>query len=298
MPPEVFTMGKKLSDATANIRGSFPAQRQGDCGVFSFYYAAHIIQQLHGATGLTVLSVDPPRKRYHGMSSTELATLKDKTDRIAFWNPALTPKDRLTRDSSIRKFAKLEFNTGQGEIFSEAKMKSIIDHYGYGSRCNTSPKNDEKKAFIADALREDHPVLIPYHVDDYGSPCRGDGAPGSHWSVIFDTDSVDYRYVNPWYPTKAMSAAIGLFLDSNAIVDDLQYDPVYVKGAKVAKPNESLRDRGSKSKTAPYQPADQVPKNADPRQYRQMYPDGKPQQLKHVLIEVFASAEQLKSMST
>lgn len=115
-------MGTRLVGAVAALRKSFPAQRQGDCGVFSFYYAAHLIQQMYGTSGYSVLSVDPPRRRYREYTDGDYILDGAPSDRVPFHNVALTPRDRHTMETSIRKFAKDTFQSAQGEVFSEAEM--------------------------------------------------------------------------------------------------------------------------------------------------------------------------------
>ena len=290
-------MGTTLNNAVSALRALFPAQRQGDCGIFSFYYAAHLIQHMRGAKGRTVLSVDPPRSRYHQLTKECYEGFAEEKKNFfqEFHNPMLTPRDRHVINTSIRKFAKTTFDSAQGEVFSAGEMSSIITHYGYGYRLSTTASTKARRAFIAEALKRDNPVLIPYWSNDDGFPVASDHEAGAHWSVIFDEAADNYHYLNPWYPSTQKQAPTYVFLKSNENVDNKLYDPIWEKSEHEWSVGET-HDVGRKLVQTSYSAMKSPPAKPNPKTQRNLYKGGRKQELANVLFEIFASETQLAAL--
>lgn len=162
---------------------------------------------------------------------------------------------------------------------------------------STTDDDEARKTFIAEQLNNDRPVLIPYWSNGKGFPCATDTEAGAHWSVIFDRDATDYLYLNPWFPAKDMRAPIATFLASNSNVDDMIYEPVWMKGPRITSPGGD-DDVGSKTLGTKYRATTfaTVPTGLE-KSHRPLYPGGRKQELKNLLFSLFPSDEQLKAMA-
>ena len=173
--------------------GKLKKQKQGTCGLYSFWYATLLLDALGVGKGIVY-----PR---HCVGGT---------------------------GESSRHFAKQNVNSGQGEVLSEWEMATIVEHYGYTATCY-DPTSPNRRAFITRHLNADQPILIPYLMDNdpevvtkravYGG---GDGC-GAHWSLIIGESRDEYRYLEPNVPNQITTCDKTQLLASNACVDMVKF---------------------------------------------------------------------------
>ncbi len=186
----------------ANTQNLVP-QVQGDCGVFSFWYATVLLRQIEPAHRPVIY----PRK--HPSPGTA-------------WPGG-------TVGQSIREYAKLGVRSGQGEVLTRVEMEKIITHFGYKCVSSTGGGTLIRKNFIAGALARNQPVMFPYTKGNTGpvDATTATGRPGtdfgSHWSLIIHERAGDYVYLDPHYPSIPQLFNKDLVLRSNANVDSQKY---------------------------------------------------------------------------
>ncbi len=200
-----------LEVAWGNL-GVLKPQRQGTCGLYSFWYATQLLAGLGGTKGIVY-----PR-------SEEM-------------------RDAGVTGESPRHYAKRKANSGQGEILSELEMMTVVQHYGYTGTPYPSGGTDNRAAFITGHLQADRPVLVAYLMDDVGpttdthtgvyGPNSVDSDSGSHWSLIINEDSTDYRYLEPNNPNKITTCAKNALLASNAAADGVKFARFWTKTGPV-----------------------------------------------------------------
>ena len=217
-------MPGQLSVKYNNIKVMFKPQVQGDCGVFSFYYAARLRREVDSKRP----QVWPPRK-----------SLYEKTT-------------DLGSEYSLRFLAKTGLLSAQGEILTADEMVRFVIISGYEGKLCKESKQSKRASFISDSLEADCPVLIPYIMSQTGPTSRKVKGSGSHWSVIINELSNRYVCINPWYPTSAKLYDKKMLLDSNQNVDKVKYSRYWIKplggGLKVVgnKKPKNLKRRGAK----------------------------------------------------
>src|SRR5262245_39078558 len=81
-------------------------QLQGECGIYSFFYATLLLRTINPGGGLPEVH---PRK-YRG-------------------NPGQYPGGTPT--TSVRSWSKTQLHSGQGELLTESEMLSMVTHFGY-----------------------------------------------------------------------------------------------------------------------------------------------------------------------
>ena len=195
----------QLPGAYGSIAGSLKPQKQGTCGLYSFWFATMLLRAIFPTTR----AIPYPRKSTAPPGSGE---------------------------ESMRHYAKGAFDSAQGEVLTAAEMEDIITHFGY--RHETHIGKDGRQAFITKSLQDNAPVLFPY-MNGPGGPIAtipvgktGGKDYGSHWSLIFDEDSNDYVYIEPNKPNTPLRRAKAVVLNSNSFVDSYKYDRYWTKGEK------------------------------------------------------------------
>lgn len=181
-----------LVEAYNRVIATLKPQRQGTCGLYSFWYATILLREI----STTHHRIVYPRK-CEGQAGT---------------------------DDSLRKFAKT-LGSAQGEVLTLEEMSGIISHFGYYfSLLEALPEAREE--FIRNHLGASHPVLIPYR---FGHTARGPistlEAGGAHWSLIIHEDTVnsEYHCLNPHDPNRIWRYLRTACLSSNSFVDSEQY---------------------------------------------------------------------------
>jgi hypothetical protein len=187
---------RTLVDAYQEVGPTLIPQMQGTCGVFSFHYAARLLQAL--AAPDKVRPIDPPKKRYDA-----------------------------TANKSIRSEAKRILHSAQGEIQTGKEMVKLVELYGYGAQLYRGP-GPGRAFFINNQLAEQHPVLVAYWMG-VNAPVIKDIEAGAHWSVIIGIDGDDYLVINPYYPRDLKHYDKANLLVSNANVDGISYARYWTK---------------------------------------------------------------------
>lgn len=174
-------------------------QVQGDCGVYSFWYATVLLRHLDP----TNHAVTYPRANHE-------ASLKGK---------------------SIRAVAKKEVGSGQGELFTAAEMAKVIGEFKYTAKVHTGPSNT-RAAFITAALAAKQPVLFAYicgggkavTTGNWGNATGTAGTHyGPHWSLIIKEGGDAYTYLNPHNPNLPVTQNRQEVLKSCGTVDSVKY---------------------------------------------------------------------------
>ncbi len=193
----------QLPGAYASIAGTLRPQKQGTCGLYSFWFATQLLSAIFPMTR----AIPYPRKSTDSSGSG---------------------------GESMRHYAKGAIGSAQGEVLTAAEMEDIITHYGY--RCATHTGSGGRQAFIAQSLQTNHPVMFPYMMGNGGPisaiPVGATGGTdyGAHWSLIFDETTNDYTYIEPNKPNTPVSRAKTVVLNSNSFVDSYKYDQFWSKG--------------------------------------------------------------------
>lgn len=189
-------------------------QKQGTCGLYSFWYAT-----------LLLAMVNPSAKK-----------------------PIVYPrKGEGASSESLRHYAKHTVGSGQGEVLSCAEMEQIIGHFGYGYDSHVGAAG--RKEFVTRSLAANRPVLFPYMFGDTGPiyqfPAKSTPGVdyGPHWSLIYREFGAAYHYVEPNEPNHPVSFLKDVVLRSNSFVDSYKYDRYWSKGGK----------HTSKGKLLPYE---------------------------------------------
>src|SRR5262249_43476567 len=111
-------------------------QLQGDCGVYSFYYATLLLQAMN------------PGKKYPLVFPRKYKSDSSKWGRQPY-------------KTSVRQWVKSTggLNSGQGEILTLGEMQRVISHFGYESTCAAKNNIHVRRDFISRELAAGHPVL-------------------------------------------------------------------------------------------------------------------------------------------
>jgi hypothetical protein len=205
-------MSLELMTAYAHVRTELPAQVQGTCGLYSFYYAVQILRQLNSKYP----AVPYPKKRLITTAAPLFAT-------------------------SLRQYAKATLGSGQGEILSVDEMKQLMLKFGYGARTATSPapSKDTKKQFLQDCMKQNLPVLVAYNSDegpDATAIYSTDKVQGAgqflcaHWSLIIDINAFGAAVVvEPQRPQKLKVWPLDDLLRANKLADQFPFVQYWAK---------------------------------------------------------------------
>ncbi len=192
-----------LWDAYCAAWSTLKPQKQGTCGLYSFWYASLLLSQL-----------DPNSTR-----------------------PIIYPRKGEgtgTLGISLRRYAK-SIGSGQGEVLSALEMENIIKKFKFQFATNVGPK--KRKQFITDAMGKNRPVLIPYMMGDTGPissfPVGAVAGTdyGPHWSLIIAESEKGYVYIEPNNPNTVEHRTKESLLASNSFVDSYKYDRFWSKGS-------------------------------------------------------------------
>jgi hypothetical protein len=190
-----------LYEAWMNAHAILKPQAQGDCGLYSFWYATVLLHQLDNRKPIVY-----PRK------------MEDPT-----------------HQQSMRQEAKRLVKSGQGELLTSREMCIVIGHFGYSYRTMTGTDDAWRKKFISGSLTSNQPVLFPYTKGATG-PVNAATAPGvagtdygSHWSLIIKEEGAEYVYLDPHYPNTPQRKTKEEIFKSNTNVDDQVYERMWVK---------------------------------------------------------------------
>ena len=204
----------RLASAYDRACSTLKPQKQGTCGLYSFWYASLLLSQINPGTRPVIY----PRGGEGGTGE------------------------------SLRHYAKHTIGSGQGEVQSCAEMVQIIRHFGYD--CDAHVGAGGREAFITRALEADRPVVFPYMFGGggpiYWFPRGKDGARqggtdyGPHWSLIYREMGSAYLYIEPNQPNTPVKQPKEIVLKSNAFVDSYKYDRYWSKGGRFAEDGTEL----------------------------------------------------------
>ena len=224
-------------------------QAQGDCGLYSFWYATVLLHQLDSAKPIVY-----PRK------------MED-------------PQNQ----QSMRREAKQLVRSGQGELLNVKEMTTVINHFGYSCNTMTGTDDDWRKRFITNSLGSNWPVLFPYTKGAQGpvdaataAGVAGDDY-GSHWSLIIKEDPNEYVYLDPHYPDTPQIKTKDAVLKSNKNVDLQVYERMWVKLLSAKAKVGTIGGQSQNQNTVPY----------NGKTYDIAQPGRGPQSLAGVLVAVY-----------
>jgi hypothetical protein len=195
-----------LVDAYNNVQSVLKPQKQGTCGLYSFWFAT-----------LMLNSIRPEQKEVVYPRGCEMTA---------------------TSGLSLRKFAKAALGSGQGELLSFDEIAVMI--WGFGWDFNFyGDGGDPRKTFVTNSLQQNMPVMFSYLAggSSYGGqiwvmpqtaipPSR---QCGPHWSLIVAENDDGYGFVEPNQPLMIKWDFKTNILRSNEIVDSFVMDSTWVK---------------------------------------------------------------------
>ncbi len=201
-----------LSDAYYNIQKILKPQKQGTCGLYSFWFATLMLNSIRTGRKQVVY----PRGCEGGA-----------VDGV-----------------SLRKFTKDTLGSAQGELLNHDEIAAMIHGFGWDFEVNDGG-GEQRKTFITNSLRQTRPVMFSYLAGgaSYGGeqavmPLRSvpaNRACGPHWSLIVDESNMAYGFVEPNHPNGMKWDSKQTILRSNEIVDDFVMDRWWVKPASSPK---------------------------------------------------------------
>jgi hypothetical protein len=181
-----------LIDAYDKVKANLRPQVQGTCGLYSFYNGVQILRQ-----------IDPKLPTVPAAKKSEASA------------PAA---------ESLRKYAKREMKSGQGEILSSAEMTAFVKAWGYRCEASTATGSAARQDFLTIRTRASQPVLIAYLADQDPTgivpvPNASSGDPGAHWSLVIGTKGGDALVVEPNDPGTLRTWPLAGLLLANAMAD-------------------------------------------------------------------------------
>jgi hypothetical protein len=203
-------MPTTLAEAYADLTGTLLGQRQGTCGLYSFWFATLLIKRINPGDTRNLVY---PRKWEGGKSGGE----------------------------SLRHYSKT-LGSGQGEILTLDEMEKVIRHFGWDC---VSHLGEGRVEFITKCLAANQPVLFPYMFGpggpiSYFPPNTKPGEDyGPHWSLIIAEAGHEYDYIEPNFPNTLVTELKWKVLKSNAFVDKYKYERYWMKnpwGGQPTKP--------------------------------------------------------------
>ena len=197
-----------LKEAYGLCAAVLKPQRQGTCGLYSFWFATLLLNSINPDRRPVVY----PRKHEQRVADSTVQRGQEAT--------------------SLRSFAKTELGSGQGEVLTLSEMVAIVNHFGWDWVAHVSG-GDERRAFITECLVANRPVMFAYLTA--GNPRRPatvappDRQCGPHWSLIIAEDADNYEFIDPNQPNTIKRELKQLVLESNAKVDDFVTEKTWVK---------------------------------------------------------------------
>ncbi len=203
-----------LVEAYNGACGTLKPQKQGTCGLYSFWFAS-----------LLLAAVNPSANK-----------------------PIIYPRSGEgsgTAGESLRHYVKHTVHTissdggSQGEVLSCAEMEQVIRRFGYSYESHIGKGG--RQEFITRSLAANRPVMFPYMFGNtgpiYALPVGETGGVdyGPHWSLIYREFGAAYYYIEPNDPNHAVSHLKDVVLRSNSFVDSYKYDRYWSKGGSTDK---------------------------------------------------------------
>ena len=195
-----------LTDAYFNVLSVLKPQKQGTCGLYSFWFATLLLNSIRTGKKQVVY----PRG-CEGMPPGGL---------------------------SLRKFAKAAFGSGQGELLNYDEILGMIVGFGWDFDFDGGG-GEQRKTFISQSLSQNKPVMFSFLAggSSYGGEVLVmpqtdiplDRQCGPHWSLIIAENADGYGFVEPNQPLKIKWDYKSRILRSNEIVDSFVMAEEWVK---------------------------------------------------------------------
>jgi hypothetical protein len=190
-----------LVDAYNNCLGVLKPQKQGTCGLYSFWFATMLLNDIYPGSGKK--PVVYPRK-----CEGDAGTL------------------------SLRKFSKDNLGSGQGELLTYGEVARMVKDYLWDQDGNVTG-GDQRKIFISTCLTQNRPVMFSYLAGGWPvmpqTAIPISRACGPHWSLIIAEDSDTYEFIEPNDPLVKKKSLKNDVLRSNEIVDTFAMETTWHK---------------------------------------------------------------------
>ncbi len=195
-----------LMDAYANVLPVLKPQKQGTCGLYSFWFATLLLNSIRSDRKQVVY----PRG-CEGMPAGEV---------------------------SLRNFTKTALGSGQGELLNYYEIFAMIVGYGWDFDFDGGG-GENRKTFISKSLSQNRPVMFSFLAG--GSSHGGeilvmpltdvplDRQCGPRWSLIIAENADGYGFVEPNQPLRVKWGYKSRILRSNEIVDSFVMAEEWVK---------------------------------------------------------------------
>lgn len=201
-----------LKQAYDNCVGVLKPQRQGTCGLYSFWFATLLVNNINTEKKPIVY----PRK-HEERAATGVA------------------KGSETQQS-LRAFVKDQslggIHSGQGELLSLMEVILMVGEFKWDWLAHIAG-GPGRERFITDELNRNRPIMFAHLAG--GNPSAPltaippDRACGPHWSLLIAQTTDEYEYIDPNHPLKTEKLPKTHILKSNEIVDDFAMDKDWVK---------------------------------------------------------------------
>lgn len=195
-----------LTDAYNNVVSVLKPQKQGTCGLYSFWFATLLLNSI-------------------------------RTDR----KPVVYPRGcegMPPGGLSLRNFSKVALGSGQGELLNYDEIFGMIVGFGWDFDFDGGG-GEQRQAFISKSLSQNKPVMFSFLAggSSYGGeilvmPLTDiplDRGCGPHWSLIVAENADGYGFVEPNQPLRIKWDYKTRVLRSNEIVDSFVMAEEWVK---------------------------------------------------------------------
>jgi hypothetical protein len=197
-----------LSEAYTRCQGVLKPQRQGTCGLYSFWFATLLVNSINTNKKPIVY----PRK-HEEREATGVA--------------------KGSEGQSLRAFAKGRYiGSGQGELLSLMEVILMVGEFKWDWLAHIAG-GEGRKRFISQSFSLNRPVMFAHLAG--GNPSMPiTSIPisrecGPHWSLLIAETTDEYEYIDPNHPLKTENLPKTHILKSNEIVDDFAMDKQWVK---------------------------------------------------------------------
>lgn len=220
-----------LIGAYNKLSSTLKRQVQGTCGLYTFWYATLILQEL----------------QKHAVKPSG-STINKPPDVFPRRREGVSSKHPM----SLRCYAKSKLHSGQGEVNSKEEIEKIINHYGYKFESSKVQDDISRKIFISSSISNKRPVLCAFLSQGPSNPPLTPPDPsdltkkpsgnvgehyGAHVCLIVGVTTKNYRCIDPNEPTNLKDWDRKKLLKSNSYADAFPYPRYWGKtGGGVTEP--------------------------------------------------------------
>lgn len=200
-----------LSEAYANCQTVLKPQKQGTCGLYSFWFATLLRNNINPEKKPIVY----PRKMEE---RTAMGVTKGNEGRSL---------REFTKDQSLGGI-----HSGQGELLSLMEVILMIGEFKWDWLAHIAG-GDGRKRFITESFSKNRPVMFAHLAG--GSPSMPitaippDRACGPHWSLLITETTDEYEFIDPNHPLATEKLPKTQILRSNEIVDSFAMEKEWIK---------------------------------------------------------------------